>query len=139
MLGYYLNIIKINKNKRIIIHFLGIFGLFLLLKYHMKFLLKEKKKINFFNVLHLNILAYEVSVFIFFQNNFHLVFNKNKNFIKTISNYTFGIYLIHPLFNEYSNKIYMSNKSSNILYIIPIKSLIIFILSLSFKFSKKNY
>lgn len=63
--------------------------------------------------------------------------NLNRKFFKILSNYTFGIYLIHPLiiYNIRTEKDYFS--FIILLFKIPLKSLIVFLLSLNSKFNHK--
>lgn len=82
-------------------------------------------------LINLNIIIYSASIFILIKNLFN---NQNQisNFIKIISNNTFGIYLIHPLIidkiklNKF-NKLFSSLK---IIFRIPLICSFIFILSL---------
>ena len=64
---------------------------------------KEKKRISdFYNHFSIHVLIQSIVIFIFFKNYFNnLCFNKKlKKLIKNLGNYTFGIYLIHPLILE---------------------------------------
>lgn len=131
--GFFLNNKKINnKINRIIIYCLGLLGIFFTTKISYNFAIIKNKKINHFNYIFLNVFFTSTSVFIFFKNNFNnLKINKKFKFIRRISYYTFGIYLIHPLILEILiNKFNKLSLSKNIIYLIPLISIFIFMLSL---------
>lgn len=129
VLGYYLNNIeRINKYLRIISFLLGLLSFSFTTKLSYSISIKKQKKINFFSPLNLNILAYSISIWVFFKSYFNKpILNKNK-IIKMISNATFGIYLIHPLIQKEIIK--FINPKNKLIYKIPFISFTIFILSL---------
>ena len=91
--------------------------------------MNKKKNLNYFGHFSLNIFAYSSSLFIFAKINFNHYMHINK-YIKAISNYTFGIYLIHPLILEKIFQINFFALSNKISFKIPIISLLLFVLSL---------
>lgn len=133
MFGYYLNnIIKLNIYKKIFIYIFGLIGFYftVILLYRIS-ILKKIKILIFFRALNLNIQIYSTCVFIiakiYFNNNLN---SRNKYFIKKISNMSFGIYLVHPLIINKFYKIRYYFSFMDLLYRIPLLSLIVFILSL---------
>ena len=116
-----------------VIYFLGLIGLTFTTSISYNISIIKNKKINHFSHGFLNIFFTSTSIFVFFKNNFNnLIINKKKNnIIKKISSFTFGIYLIHPLILErVIQKLNLFSLSINIIYLIPLISLITFILSL---------
>lgn len=132
ILGYYLNNKKLeNRNNRIIIYFLGLIGIIFTTKISYNFAIMKKEKIHYFNSYYLNIFFTSISVFVFFKNNFNI--KNKKNFIQKISKYTFGIYLVHPLIFEFiKKKLNIFAFPINIIVLIPMISLIVFVISLIF-------
>ena len=136
MLGYYLNKKKIVSKNQNLIYFMGILGFFFttIIVYHI--CIKNKEKLLFFfRPENLNILFYSISIFVLFKEKFNNLSLNKKIVIKKISNYTFGIYLIHPLIIE---KISKNLYFSYFRLIIPLKTLIVFILSLLFSIILKH-
>ena len=134
MFGYYLNNKNISLFKLIFIYIFGIIGFFFttIILYKMS-IIKQKKNIKFFRGLNLNILLYSTSVFMSFKYNLN---NYKINLLfKRISNYTFGIYLIHPLILHQIRRISGDFSSIKILFKIPLLSIIVFIISLRFVLS----
>lgn len=132
MFGFYLNNIKnMNINKLVFIYVFRLIGLYftVILLYRLSIFKKEKILI-FFRALNLNILAYSTSIFIIAKIYFNNLNSKSRDFIKKISNYSFGIYLIHPLIINKFYKFQYYFSFMDIFYKIPIISLIIYIISL---------
>ena len=128
ILGYYLNNKKRIENKlQFLIYFLGILGFLFttIILYHISNRNKQKLLI-FFGSSNLNILLYSASIFVLFKEHFNNLSSNKKLIIKKISNYTFGIYLIHPLIIETTIKNFYF---SYFRLFIPLKALIVFILS----------
>ena len=133
--GYYLN--KINTKNiiiELIIYFFSIIGMIFGAKISSYISNKEKKRISdFYNHFSIHVLIQSIAIFIFFKNYFNnLCFNKKlKKLIKNFGNYTFGIYLIHPLILEELNRIFNYNSMSfepifNVIFL----SFIVFLFSL---------
>ena len=100
VIGYYLNRYDISKRNRILIYLMGLAGLiatFLLpLLYYN---LKGNPTINFNENLTVNIFFLSVAVFVFFKYN---IKNLRTNIIvSTLSECSFGIYLVHLLILEF--------------------------------------
>ena len=131
MLGNYLNNNNISIYKVIIIYLFGIIGFLFTTKILYKIsIIKQQKYIQYFRALNLNILLYSTSIFMFFKLNLNNY--KKKQLMKKISNYTFSIYLIHPLILNIFRRIIGDFESIKLLFSIPLISIIVFILSLTF-------
>ena len=132
VIGYYLNYkYNINRSKTIIIYLFGILGMYFTTVISHKITVMMQTKMNFFSQKNINVLIFTISIFIFFKQNFNISNLNKKNLIRNISIHTFGIYLIHPLIKEYVFlKVFSFSKNSNLIYHIPLMSLIIYILSL---------
>ena len=132
--GHYLNVKKIdNRNNRILIYVLGLIGIIFTTKISYNISIIKEKKLDYFGGQYLNIFFYSTSVFVYFKYNLeHSKFNKKKcNYFRKISNYTFGIYLIHPfIIEKIIEKYHINELKINILLLIPMNALIVFILSL---------
>ena len=129
MFGYYLNNNKISIYNIIIIYIFGITGfLFTTITLYHITIKKQKNYNQYFRPLNLNILLYSTSIFMFFKLNLNNY--KQKQLMKKISNYTFGIYLIHPLILDKIQRIIGNFASTKLLFSIPIKSMIVFFISL---------
>ena len=129
MMGYYIS----NKKEFgiiniYLIYFLGILGFFFttVILYNIC-IMNQSKLIIYFNGLNLNILFYSTSIFVLFKTKFNNLSLNKKIFFKRISDYVFGIYLIHPLIID---KIVNKMLFSFFILLIPLKSIIVFILSL---------
>ena len=132
MLGYYLNIKKkIGLYYRISIYSAGFIGFVFTTIFSYHFSIIKNQKLLFFTAFNLNILAYAFSIFVFFRLNFNNINFYLITILKRISNYTFGIYLIHPLIINKLSKI--SNDFSYftlLIFKIPLMSTNVFFLSL---------
>ena len=137
--GYYLN--KINTKNiiiELIIYFFSIIGMIFSAKISSYISNKEKKRIgDFYSYNSIHVLIQTTAIFIFFKNYFNnLGFNqKYKKIIKKLGNYTFGIYLIHPLILAELERIFNYNSLSfkpifNVIFL----SFIVFFISLIFIF-----
>ena len=137
MLGYYLNNKKqIGNKNQILIYFMGISGfLFTTIIFYNICIINKQKLLLFFGSSNLNILFYSASIFVLFKEKFNNLSLNKKLIIKKISNYTFGIYLIHPLIIE---TIVKNFYFSYFRLFIPLKTLIVFILSFLFSVLLKN-
>ena len=103
VLGYYLNSINLSRKMRILIYIFGILGFITTIVCTIYYSIRTNIPNDFFYAyLSINVLLESIAVFVFLKYNFNL-----KNFGKTartiiifISKYSFGIYLVHPLFIE---------------------------------------
>ncbi len=98
LLGWYITNINIKKKHRNLLYALGVVGLLITIL-GPQLLINDTNKIynNFYSDTSINVMCYSVGVFAFF---FYSLSNKkykrNSSFIMTLSNLTFGVYLIHP-------------------------------------------
>ena len=129
--GYYLNnSINFGIYKKFLFYIIGLIGFFSILLFSYISFKYQQIRILYFRILNLSILAYSTGIIVFFKHNFNNINIKYKIFIKKISSYTFGIYLIHPMIIQEirgRNDSFLS--SLNLLYKIPLMSLIIFLFS----------
>lgn len=103
VLGYYLNSINLSRKMIILIYIFGILGFITTIVCTIYYSIRTNTPNDFFYAyLSINVLLESIAVFVFLKYNFNL-----KNFGKTartiiifISKYSFGIYLVHPLFIE---------------------------------------
>lgn len=129
MFGYYLNNKKMSLYNVIIIYIFGIIGfLFTTIILYQISIIEQKKNLKYFRGLNLNILLYSTSIFVFFKLNLNNY--KINLLLKRISNYTFGIYLIHPLVLYQIRRISRDFVSIKLLFKIPLISIIVFLISL---------
>ena len=126
VLGYYLNKKDISKKNRIIIYILGIVGA-------VSTILLMKASINdageatgkYYSNFSLNILLEAIAVFVFAKYNF-----KTNKFVKEVSKYSFGIYLVHAMIlNELYTKFNITTCSFYPLVSVPIITIAVFIVS----------
>jgi surface polysaccharide O-acyltransferase-like enzyme len=138
--GYYLNTKEMNNEYKIIIYILGFIGILFTTKISYYFSFIKKKKINHFSSKYFNIFFTSISIFIFFKSYFNnLKINDIKNnIIQYLSQMTFGIYLIHPLIIVYMKKLNIFFFKINTIFLIPIITLVIFIISLIFSIILKK-
>lgn len=129
MFGYYLNNRRMSLYNVIIIYIFGIIGfLFTTIILYQISIIEQKKNLKYFRGLNLNILLYSTSIFVFFKLNLNNY--KINLLLKRISNYTFGIYLIHPLVLYQIRRISRDFVSIKLLFKIPLISIIVFLISL---------
>jgi len=116
ILGYFLNKINTKNSKlELIIYFFGLIGIIFGATISSYVSNKEKKTIgDCYHYHSFHVLIQSIAIFIFFKNYFNnLCFNKKfKKIIKNLGNYTFGIYLIHPLILEEIDRIFHYNTLS---------------------------
>ena len=126
--GYYLNMKKgIKKELNLLIYITGLIGLYFTTKISYEFSFAKKRKIIYYRSNYLNIFFYSISIFVAFKQ----YFNNNTKIIQKIAKFTFGVYLIHPLIIEkIMDKKKVFDFQFNIIFLIPIISLIIFLLCL---------
>ena len=100
VLGFYLNRITLKKSHRIIIYFLGLAGFASTIFLDSYVALKTQEACNnYYGYFSLNVLMESVAVFTFFK---YVQFNNDKinRFIKRLSDYSFGVFLVHALVIE---------------------------------------
>ena len=133
MLGYFLNCkLEINKKIRFFIYFFGLLCICFNIKFFNYIGIKKEDENNYMTLININIIIYSASIFILTKNLFNRNNSQISNFIKIISNNTFGIYLIHPLIIDKINwnKINKLFSSLKVIFRIPLICSLIFILSL---------
>ena len=129
LFGYYLNNNKLSIFKIIFIYICGIIGFVFTTLIFYKFSIKKNTKyLKYFRGLNLHILLYSTSIFTFFKLNLN---NYKINILfKRLSQYTFGIYLIHPLILHKIRRIAGDFSSIKLIFRIPFISINVFIISL---------
>ena len=103
VLGYYLNSINLSRKMRISIYIFGILGFIATIVCTIYYSIRTNTPNDFFYAyLSINVLLESIAVFVFLKYNFDLKsFGKTaRTIIIFISKYSFGIYLVHPLFIE---------------------------------------
>ena len=129
ILGYYLNNIAISKKAERIIYELGILGFTAtILMSVMASLITNKPSHVFYGNLTLNVLLESVAVFVFFR----LHYPKSERLIKifrSLSQYTFGAYLVHDAVKSVVHKFMFNPLSFNPLFSVPLIAVIVFIVS----------
>lgn len=129
LFGYYLNNNKLSILKIIFIYICGIISFFFITLILYKFSIKKNTiYIKYFRGLNLHILFYSTSIFMFFKLNLNNY--KINNLFKKLSQYTFGIYLIHPLILNKIRIITGDFSSIKLIFRIPLISIIVFIISI---------
>ena len=104
VLGYFLNKTDITKRQRIIIYISGLLGFAFTVLISLFVSLKAQKSISeFYGNFTVNVLLEAIAVFTFFK---YKKYNHEKlnAFIKKLSKYSFGAYLIHALIIELLNE-----------------------------------
>jgi surface polysaccharide O-acyltransferase-like enzyme len=136
ILGYYLDIIEITKLQRILIYIIGL--AFIPITMIGTYLISNKNSVDefFYGYSNLNNVVIAIAIFIFLKN-----FNKKypidnmqfKKNIVSISNLTFGIYLIHPfildIFTRGIMGIKLNNNFIETIYGLPLTAILIFLCS----------
>lgn len=130
ILGYCLNKITLNKNQRIIIYILGLFGFAFTIG--MDSLVALRTQIycdNYYDYLTVNVLFESIAVFTWFKYG---IFNKKRinKFVKRLSKYSFGAYLIHVLvIEQLSIRFGLSTLSFNPIISVIIVGVVVIIIS----------
>ena len=103
VLGYYINTIRLTNKTRKLIYFSGTLGFAFTIFFTIYYSIRINAPEDFFyTYLSANVLLESIAVFVFLKYNFDLKsFGKTaRTIIIFISKYSFGIYLVHPLFIE---------------------------------------
>lgn len=100
ILGYYLNKIELNKKQRTVIYLLGLAGFAFTIIVDSLFALKLQTCFGkYYNNFTVNVMFEAIAVFTFFKYKDYN--NKRVNdFVKVLSKYSFGAYLVHALIIE---------------------------------------
>lgn len=132
ILGYYLSKINFNKKKRYAIYITGLLGFAFTILADLTVAIKTQTPTkNYYGNFNINILLEAVSVFVLFKNiSFdNEGFNK---FIKLLSKWSFGAYLVHVLIIEKLNSVFNVNTLSLPMpsyFAVVVIAIIVFILS----------
>ena len=106
VLVYYLNSISLSSRMRKLIYFFGILGFVYTIVCTIYYSIHTNTPNDFFyTYLSVNVFLESIAVFVFVKNNFDLngAGRTARSIILFISKYSFGIYLVHPLFIEQAN------------------------------------
>lgn len=125
LLGYYLNNLDISPRLTRIIYFAGIIGFagtILLTLYASRF--NNNFVHSFYIKSTVNVLLESIAIFVFCKKNF----NRPSKFIRTLSQYSFGAYLVHAAGLMLVGKIGMNNLLNPVIY-VPVTAIFIFIVS----------
>ena len=129
VLGYYLNKINLNKEKRKLIYMCGLTSLIFTIALQMIVYCKIGQHQHYFDRFMLNMLLMSTSVFTYFKYSNILKIPTVSNLSK-YTKYTFGIYLIHPLVIFILNKNGLNTLSFNPIFSVPLIAILVFIISL---------
>lgn len=128
IVGYYLSSKKMSKKERIFIYILALIGFFstVILSIIVS-RLKNEPWAGAYGDFMINVMFESIGMFVFIKNI--KVSIKWRKIILTISKYTFGIYLIHPLILEIlNNSLEFNTLSFNPILSVPIISILIFVI-----------
>ncbi len=131
ILGYCFNRSDISKKHRIIIYLLGIAGaIFTIVMDSIVALKTHGACDHYYTNLNFNVLLETLAVFVLFKHGTYS--HKKLNvFMKKLSDYSFGVYLVHPLILEQMNKILKINTLSfHPILSIFILSIVAFVISM---------
>ena len=99
ILGWYMLNVEIKKPSRVLIYISGLLGLFAAFSCTQVFFNSSENAINYFySNDSLSVFLYSIAIFTFLQNYFNNNTLPVNRFILKLSNLTFGVYLIHPVF-----------------------------------------
>ena len=130
--GYYLNRIKPDKNKRRILYAAGIFGFAatILLTAGVS-VWKQEALENFYGYFTVNVMLESILIFVLAKQWFGKVSvsEKKRRFIRKLSEYSFGAYLVHALVIEALNLFQIHSLAFSPIAAVPVISGVVFILS----------
>ncbi|MBQ2661914.1 MAG: acyltransferase family protein [Clostridia bacterium] len=125
VLGYYINKTELSKKQRAGIYILGILGfIFTIIVTAFISIKTQSLNQNYYEVLTVNILFNGIAIFTWFKYRSypHLKLNR---FVKKLSDYSFGVYLVHALVLEQLERFGLNTLSFNpLLAVICIGSLV---------------
>lgn len=136
MLGSYVSQMSVKKEDRKKLYILGLISLFI--TFIGTFLIsKNNNTINeiFYDYFSINIAIYSLAIFVFFK--YYVIYlqtslnklNYYNKYVYIISESCFGIYLVHEFFYSIFFIENINVFNLNIIFLIPIKSMVIFIIS----------
>ena len=126
LLGYVLNNAQISRRAERLIYFAGIIGFAATVFMSLRASLFIGKPSGFYNDHTVNVMFESISVFVFFKSKF----NRPSRIIQTLSQYSFGAYLVHvAVIGLIINKLGLNTLTFNPLLSIPVISVIVFVIS----------
>lgn len=131
--GYYLSTYNIKKGGRKVIYILGILGaISTVVLTAMASLKTGKAEGAFYSYFSPNVMLVSISVFIFFKYEVSKIKFSRKSIsaIETLSNCSFGIYLIHDFFNMFFSGMGIDTMKYNPLLSVPVTALLVYCASL---------
>ena len=130
VLGYYLDRIELTKKHRMIIYILGVIGFAFTVFATWYLSVKTQQPCStYFGNLHVNTMIEAVCIHTFFKYREYKN-EKFNSFIKILSGYMFGVYLIHPFFVEsLSYYLHFNTLSFHAVASVPAISCIVFIIA----------
>ena len=131
VLGHYLSKTELSRKTRTAIYALGVLSFFATAGLTYFYSLKMgKPDYRFFNYLNFNVLLESTAVFVLLSNIKLNPGEKTKKLILNLSKYSFGVYLIHPLFIDILNRHGLSTSSFNPFVSVIALALIVYFVSL---------
>ena len=131
IIGHYLNTNSISRRVKYVIYILAVLS-FIGAAYFTSVVSHKLGRTEgfFYDDLHLFMLIQTVAIFIFIKDHCKDYSSRTRRVIINLSNCSFGIYLVHPLFMYLCNDYLTLNSSSfNPIFFIPVFAIIIFFLS----------
>lgn len=126
LLGYFLNKIKLSEKLTRMIYIAGIVGFIAtILITILLSLITHKDNTSFYGALNINILLESIAIFVFCKKNF----NRPSKFIRILSQYTFGAYLVHIAVMTLAAKIGVNNLILSRVISVPVTAIFVFIVS----------
>lgn len=134
-LGYYLKKVDIKKNRRVVLYVLGILGVLSSYCNFKAYTLKQGYAVgDIYDNISITILSESVAIFVLIKS-INWKFGDNKmRLITKISQYTFGIYLVHMLILYCIDDILEFNYGIWSMIILPVVVLFVFFISMGISF-----
>ena len=127
--GYYLNSIELNKKRRIFLYYLGCIGAILTIIFQSLVAIKiQYRHSHYYDINSIFVLLQCIAIFVWFK---YTEFPAGLNSLSAkLSQYSFGIYLIHPFILEKLKAIFRINTLSfNPIFSVPIIAISVLIIS----------
>ncbi len=126
LLGYVLDRMNISPKLERVIYLAGIIGLSftVIMSVYVSFLKNEPIQI-FYRELTVNVLCMSVAVFVFCKQHF----NRESSIVRKLSQYSFGVYLVHPAVMFYLEKAGLNTLTFSPVISVPVIVGIVFIVS----------
>ncbi len=130
--GYYLNRIRLDRKARRIIYTAGIIGFLatILLTAGVS-VWKGEALETFYGYFTINVMLQSMLIFVLVKQRFEAisVSEKKKKFVRTLSEYSFGAYLVHALVIEALNLFGIHSLAFSPVLAVPVISVLVFVLS----------